>query len=65
MFINYKMDGSNTGDLVWKPSDSSCQTNIFNQFEIIDPSKASQDILHSAVIDTAVDATNTANSPKK
>ena len=57
ILINYKINSSNTEDVVWRPSDSSCQTNIFNQLEIINPAEFGQEIFHSNVIDTTVDTT--------
>ncbi len=68
ILINYRMSGSSTGDAIWRPSNSSYRTNIFNQLEIIDPSEAGQDILHSTVINTTVDMVvdnSDTNSPKK
>ena len=53
--INYKTRDSRTRDVIWRPSDSSYQTNIFNQLEIIDPSEAGQKILHSTLVNTTID----------
>ena len=55
--INYKINGSSTKDTIWRPSDSSYQTNIFNQLEIINPAETQQEILHSTVVNTTVNMT--------
>ena len=53
--INYKVSGSRTGDSVWRASDSSRRTNIFNQLEIINPSpRKGENGRYSPVVNTLV-----------
>ncbi len=52
---NYRINESSTGDLIWRPSDSSYKTHIFNQLEIVTTETDKETL--PIVIDQTIDLT--------
>lgn len=60
---NYRINESSTGDLVWRPSDSSYKTHIFNQLEIINTETDKETL--PIVTDQTIDIMHNNSTAKK